>query len=172
MKYRIGATGFICFITCYHTEFLQFIFDKAMLFGSYIQSLLNNKITKKETVMNISTGLKVLTLAAFIAAGSGQIDARRHHHCSGCPARVIVRVPASRPVVTPRVSNRFSQSDRLAMAIAYLSSHEHLTAKQYAKITSLNKDAAEAELDVFALDRNIPISAVVKGKKKLYVKTS
>lgn len=43
------------------------------------------------------------------------------------------------------------------MAIAYLSNHDHLTAKQYAKITSLNKDAAEAELDVFTLDRNIPI---------------
>ncbi len=58
------------------------------------------------------------------------------------------------------------------MAIAYLSNHEHLTAKRYAKITSLNKDAAEAELDVFALDKNIPICAIVKGKQKLYVKAN
>lgn len=122
--------------------------------------------------MKIITGLKVLTLAALIVAGSGQIEARRHRHCGGRPPRVVVHVPASRPVVTSRVSNRFSQRERLAMAIAYLSNHEHLTAKQYAKITSLNKDAAEAELDVFALDRNIPICAVVKDKKKLYVKAN
>ena len=122
--------------------------------------------------MKINTGLKVLTLAALIAAGSSKIEARRHHHCGGRPARVVVHVPAPGPVVTTRVSNRFSQRERLAMAVAYLSNHEHLTAKQYAKITSLNKDAAEAELDVFALDRNIPICAVVKGKKKLYVKAS
>lgn len=122
--------------------------------------------------MKISNGLKVLTLAALIAAGSGRIEARRHPHCGGRPAHVIVHVPASRHVVTSRVSNRFSQRERLSMAIAYLSNHEHLTAKQYAKITSLNKDAAEAELDVFALDRNIPICAVVTGRKKLYVKSS
>lgn len=122
--------------------------------------------------MKINTGLKVLTLAALIAAGSSKIEARRHHHCGGRPARVVVHVPAPGPVVKTRVSNRFSQRERLAIAIAYLSNHEHLTAKQYAKITSLNKDAAKAELDVFALDRNIPICAVVKGKKKLYVKAS
>lgn len=123
--------------------------------------------------MNISNGLKVMALAALITvAGSGQIEARRHHHCGGRPIRVIVHVPASRPVVTTRVTNRFSQRERLAMAIAYLSNHEHLTAKRYAKITSLNKDAAEAELDVFAMDENIPICAIVKGKNKLYVKTS
>lgn len=120
--------------------------------------------------MNVSTGLKVLALAALIAAGSGQIEARRHPHCGGRPPRVVVHVPASRPVVTSRVRHRFSQRERLAMAIAYLNSHEHLTAKQYAKVTSLNRDAAETELDVFAQDRNIPICAVVKGKKKLYVK--
>lgn len=122
--------------------------------------------------MKISPELKVLTLVSLIAAGSGQIEARRHRHCGERPPRVVVHVPASRPVVTTRVSNGFSQRERLAMAIAYLSNHEHLTSKQYAKITSLNKDAAEAELDVFALDRNIPICAVVKGNKKLYVKAN
>lgn len=77
--------------------------------------------------MKINTGLKILTLAALIAAGSGQIEARRHHHCGGRPPRVVVHVPASHPIVTSRVSNRFSQRERLAMAIAYLSNHEHLT---------------------------------------------
>lgn len=50
--------------------------------------------------MKISTGLKVLTLAALIAAGNGQIEARRHHRCGGRPPRVVVHVPASRPAVT------------------------------------------------------------------------
>lgn len=71
--------------------------------------------------MKISTGLKVLTFAALIAAGSGQIEARRHHNCGGRPPRVVVHVPASRTVVTSRVSNRFSRRERLAMAIAYFS---------------------------------------------------
>ena len=55
------------------------------------------------------------------------------------------------------------------MALAYLNNNPRLTVKQYAKITSLNKDAAEAELDAFVMDRNIPIQAIVDGKKKFYV---
>ena len=122
--------------------------------------------------MNISNGLKVMILAAMITvAGSGQIEARGRHH-GVRPPRVVVHVPASRPVVTSRISNRFCRQERLAMAIAYLRNHKHLTVKQYAKITSLDRNAAEAELDVFALNRNIPIRAIVKGKKKLYIKAS
>ena len=44
-----------------------------------------------------------------------------------------------------------------------------LTIRQYAKITSLGKEAAEAELDAFAQDRNIPIHTIVDGEKKFYV---
>ncbi len=55
------------------------------------------------------------------------------------------------------------------MALAYLNNNQRLTVKQYAKITSLNKDAAEAELDAFVLDRNIPIQSIVEGKKKFYI---
>lgn len=55
------------------------------------------------------------------------------------------------------------------MALAYLNNNQRLTVKQYAKIRSLNKDAAEAELDAFVLDRNIPILSIVEGKKKFYI---
>ena len=121
--------------------------------------------------MNISNGLKVMILAALITvAGSGQIEARGRHHHGVRPQRVVVHVPASRPVVTSRVSNRCARQERLAMAIAYLRNHKHLTVKQYAKITSLDRNAAEAELDVFAMNRNIPIRAIIKGKKKLYTR--
>lgn len=123
--------------------------------------------------MNISNGLKVMILAALITvAGSGQIEARGRHHHGVRPPRVVVHVPASRPVVTSRISNRFCRQERLAMAIAYLRNHKHLTVKQYTKITSLDRNAAEAELDVFAMNRNIPIRAIIKGKKKLYIKAS
>ena len=86
--------------------------------------------------MNISNGLKVMILAALITvAGNGQIEARGRHHHGVRPPCVVVHVPASRPVVTSRVSNRFCRQERLAMAIAYLGNHKHLTVKQYAKIT-------------------------------------
>ena len=103
-------------------------------------------------------------------AGSGQIEARGRHHHGVRPPRVVVHVPTSGPGVTSRVGNRFCRQERLAMAIAYLGNHKHLTVKQYAKITSLDRNAAEAELDVFAMNRNIPIRAIIKGKKKLYIR--
>lgn len=84
--------------------------------------------------------------------------------------------PYFRPVVAivakpaPRIVNRLSQSERLAMALAYINRNGAITAKQYSNITKLSKSTAEAELDAFALRRNNPITIVVKGKKKLYVK--
>lgn len=127
--------------------------------------------------MALHSNLKALVMAAFLVAGIGQTEARRHfhygprpyHYYGLYPARIVV-TPAPRPVVASRVTNRFSRKERLAMAVAYLDNHETLTAKQYAKITSLNKDAAEAELDAFVMDSSVPIISVIKGKKKLYVK--
>lgn len=55
------------------------------------------------------------------------------------------------------------------MAIAYLINNRKITAKQYARITSLYKVAAETELDAFALDRKTPIRAIIEGKNKIYV---
>lgn len=118
--------------------------------------------------MNISSKLKIMAIAALIVAGCSQADAHRHHIHH--PARVVViPTPVHRHVVTKHISNRFSQKERLAMALAYLNNNQRLTVKQYAKITSLNKDAAEAELDAFVMDRSIPILSIVEGKKKFYI---
>ena len=56
--------------------------------------------------------------------------------------------------------------------LAYLNKSPNLTVKQYVKITSLGKEAAEEALDAFAQDRNIPIHTIVDGKKKFYVITN
>lgn len=123
--------------------------------------------------MNISSKLKIMAIAALIAAGCSQADARRlHRHHFHHPARiVVVPTPVHHHIVNERVSNRFSRKDRLAMALAYLNNNQRLAARQYAKITSLNKDAAEAELDAFVMDRNIPVLSIVEGKKKFYILT-
>lgn len=87
-------------------------------------------------------------------------------------AQPVLRLFTHRYIVTSRVINRFSQKERLALALAYLKNNPNLTVKQYVKITSLGKEAAEAELDAFAQDRNIPIHTIVDGKKKFYVITN
>lgn len=120
--------------------------------------------------MNINSKLKLMAIATLIVAGCNYAHARRpHRHHIHYPARVVVvPTPAHHHVVSKHISNRFSQKERLAMAIAYINNNQRLTVKQYAKITSLNKDAAEAELDAFVMDRNIPIQSIVEGKKKFY----
>lgn len=116
--------------------------------------------------MNRSSKLKIIAIVAAIVAVCGQADAHRpHKHHIYRPARVVVvPTPAHNYVGAHRVSNRFSQKERLAMAIAYLNNNPRLTVKQYTKMTSLNKEAAEAELDAFVWDRNIPIQSVINGK--------
>lgn len=122
--------------------------------------------------MNISSHLKILAIGTLIVAGCNQADARRpHRRHIHHPSRVVVILAPSvhHHVVTKCVSNRFSQKERLAMPLAYLNNNPRITVKHYAKITSLNKDAAEAELDAFVSDRNIPIQSIVEGKRKFYV---
>ena len=53
------------------------------------------------------------------------------------------------------------------MAVAYLRVNRDMSARQYSKITGLNKNVAEAELNVFAQDVLNPIKPV-PGKKNLY----
>lgn len=55
------------------------------------------------------------------------------------------------------------------MAMAYLKNHEYLTVKKYAKMTELSKAAAKAELDAFVADKERPLEAVIRGKKKVYI---
>ena len=121
--------------------------------------------------MNISSKMKVFAIAVFILVCCNHADAHRpHRHCIHRSARVVVvPTPTHHHIVTLRVSNRFSQKERLALALAYLNNNPRLTIKQYVKITSLGKEAAEAELNAFAQNRNIPICTIVDGKKKFYV---
>lgn len=58
----------------------------------------------------------------------------------------------------------------IAMAAAYLETHDFLTVKQYANMTQLSKASAEAELDAFAMDKEKSIELVIRGKKKVYIK--
>lgn len=106
----------------------------------------------------------ILFIAMILVCGSAHAQ---HWHRHYRPNRVTVVV---RPDVISHVSNRFNQKERLAMAIAYLETHEHLTIRQYAKITHLSVASAEAELDAFAMDKKKPIRLVIRGKKKVYIK--
>lgn len=107
----------------------------------------------------------ILAIAMSLLCGSA---AAQHWHRNYHPDRVVTVMV--RPDVTSIVSNRFNQKERLAMAVAYLKTHEFLTIKQYAKMTQLSKTSAEAELDAFAMDKKKPIQLVIRGKKKVYIR--
>ena len=76
------------------------------------------------------------------------------------------------PVQQQQAKNILSYRNRLNMALAFLNSNSQLSAKKYAKMTGMSTDMAEAELDAFSFDKNIPIGYVVNGKKKVYVLTA
>lgn len=79
------------------------------------------------------------------------------------PAATSVEAPKSKPTLV----NRITKKDRLKMAVAYMKANTYMSAKQYAKITGLKKDIAQAELSVFVQDAKNPIKPV-PGKKNLY----
>ena len=87
---------------------------------------------------------------------------------------LLISVPASvyavvRPAVTVPSPHRITQKDRLAMVVVWLNEKGSITARQYANMTGFSKTTAEAELDVFAQDPDGLITAVISGKKKVYV---
>ena len=88
----------------------------------------------------------------------------------GCAALALAlpALPSNRSYPTG-CSNRFTQKERFRMVMAYLKSHDYLTVKRYAKMTEMSKEAAKAELDAFAADKDRPIEAVIRGKKKVYI---
>lgn len=111
------------------------------------------------------TGILVIAMALVC----GTVNAQHwRRHCHYHRHRVVTVV--ARPYLTSHVSNLFNQKERLAMAVAYLETHEYLTIKQYAKMTQLSKVSAEAELDACAMDEKKPIQLVIRGKKKVYIK--
>lgn len=117
--------------------------------------------------MNATTISKtaILALIALMTASQASAQPRRWR----VPVRPAVTI-VTRPAVTVGVSNKLSQSDRLSMALAYIHNHGYITVKEYARITGLRKSIAEAELDAFATGRRKPLTAVVKGRKKVYFK--
>lgn len=110
------------------------------------------------------TGILIIAMALGCGVANAQHWHRRHHYVY--PKRITTVVV--QPHMTTHVSNHFNQKDRLAMAIAYLNTHENLTIKQYAKMTQLSTTSAEAELDAFAMNEKNPIQLVIKDKKKVY----
>lgn len=79
------------------------------------------------------------------------------------PAAISAEAPKSKPTLV----NRITKKDRLKMAVAYMKANTYMSVKQYAKITGLKKEIAQAELNVFAQDSKNPIKSV-PGKKNLY----
>ena len=101
--------------------------------------------------------LKIAMMAIIVIVLScGTANAQRWHRYHR-PYRVVTVV--SRPAVAVHVSNRFTQKERFRM----------LTVKKYAKMTELSKAAAKAELDAFVADKERPLEAVIRGKKKVYI---
>ena len=115
------------------------------------------------TTRKWKTGILLIAMILVCGAANAQ-HWHRHYH----PNRVVTVVV--RPDVISHVNNRFNQKERLAMAIAYLETHEHHTIRQYAKMPHLSMASAEAELDAFAMDKKKPIRLVIRGKKKVYIK--
>ena len=113
-------------------------------------------------------GKKIIGFAAvalFLMLGSANAQRYFHTHYLHFPHTITV---VNRPTTTVRISNRFNQTERLQMAVAYLSVNSNLSIKKYAKMTGLSKDMAEAELDAFVCDEQNPIKLDVMSKKKMY----
>lgn len=109
------------------------------------------------------TGIWVFVLALVCMSANAQCGYRHYRPYRTVPVAV-------RYDVISHVCNRFTQKERLMLAMAYLEKHKCLTINRYAKMTHLGKSSAEAELDAFAMDKENPIRLVVKGKKKVYIK--
>lgn len=111
---------------------------------------------------------RILIAAASLTLLCGTVFAHRHHHSRrshfGPRITTIVRTAPTKRVA---VVSRITKQDRFEMAIAYLNANHELSVKQYAKMTGLKKEIAEAELTVFANDIFNPIKPV-PGKKNLY----
>lgn len=116
--------------------------------------------------MNSTGKVKIAIMAAALMLVCGTANAQRWRWHPR-PHRVVAVVP--RPVVAVHISNHLTQKERFAMAISYLKTHDCLTARRYARMTGLSKITAEAELDAFVSDKDKPIIAVIRGKKKVYI---
>lgn len=117
--------------------------------------------------MNLCNKARIAAAALLSLAALAMNAQRGPHHRSlrhKCRSHVVL----VRNVHVTNVIHRFSQKERLAMAIAFLKENECISAKQYGRITGLKREAAQAELDAFAADKRTPIYRLIDNKKKTY----
>ena len=101
-----------------------------------------------------------LLISVSASAYAGPRRWYRHHYAHIFPRTTVV----VRPAVTVPSPHRITQKDRLAMVVVWLNEKGSITARQYANMTGFSKT-----LDVFAQDPDGLITAVISGKKKVYV---
>lgn len=118
--------------------------------------------------MNTAKNMRRTLLIALMAMAISSADAHKR------PAlhRVVhAKTVVVKPVVVKKSVLRVDRNARLAALMAYLDTHENITAKKYAKLTGLSKGVAEAELNTFAFEKGNPIAVVTNGNKKVYVRS-
>lgn len=127
------------------------------------------QLTLIENAMNYMAKIgKILLVSSLIfACGCGTASGQRWRHHRHHP-RICVATVAVKPSVVVCTTSGIDRGERLAMAMAWLKSNKYLNARQYSKMTGLSKSAAEVELDAFSRDKDCPIVAIRKGKKRLY----
>lgn len=119
-----------------------------------------------ETMNAISQTIGLTLVASLLTCCS--VSAQRHPRRHYYPRSVVTVV--AKTAATVCVSSRFNQKERLQIAVAYLEHNPYLSVRQYAKMTGLPKDMAEAELDAFACDKRNPVTLVILDRKKLYTR--
>lgn len=118
-----------------------------------------------KTMEFLKKSVLLVAVALSCSVLSAQPYHRGHRASHTRPAHVAV-VPGKAVVV--HVDSRFTQKQRLDMAVAYLHEHKTMKPKKYARMVDLPLKAAKAELEAFAREPHNPI-ARVKGKEgKLY----
>lgn len=109
--------------------------------------------------------ISILTLVLAFTYGTLDMQARRKPERPRPPVAVVVK-PAP-PVI---IDNHYTPRERLNIALNYLSNHQYLTVKKYAKLVKLSEAAARAELNMWATNSRNRIAATLRGKDKVYVR--
>lgn len=116
---------------------------------------------KKTTTWNIG----ILILALAFTYGTLEVQARRKPERPHPPLAVVI-APTT-PVI---IDSRYTPRERLNIALNYLSNHQYLTVKKYAKLVRLSEAAARTELNMWVANSRNRIAATLRGKDKVYVK--
>lgn len=109
--------------------------------------------------------ISILTLVLAFTYGTLDLQARRKPERPRPPVAVVLK-PAP-PVI---IENCYTPRERLNIALNYLSNHQYLTVKKYAKLVKLSEAAARAELNMWAANSRNRIAATFRGKNRVYVR--